>query len=89
MEAGKKRLAGDTARAADTDEVNDLRPGFEDREFTRFSESYDITHRELKLLHVAMVYYEQLVYRHGLVQDRWTAFRWMRFKERQARSGAG
>jgi len=25
MEAGKRRLAGDTARAANTDEVNDLR----------------------------------------------------------------
>ena len=25
MEAGKKRLAGDTARAANTDEVKDLR----------------------------------------------------------------
>ncbi|WP_083101032.1 hypothetical protein [Pseudophaeobacter leonis] len=71
------------------DAMNDLRPGFGDQEFTRSSESYDIMHRELKLLHVAMVYYEQLVYRHSLVQDRLTAFRWMRFKERQARSGTG
>lgn len=71
------------------DAMNDLRPGFGDQAFTRFSESYDIMNRELKLLHVAMVYYEELTYRHGLVQDRLTAFRWMRFKERQARSGAG
>jgi hypothetical protein len=30
MEAGKKRLAGDTARAATTDEVKDLRREFRD-----------------------------------------------------------
>jgi transposase len=30
MEAGKRRLAGDTARAATTDEVKDLRRGARD-----------------------------------------------------------
>jgi hypothetical protein len=68
------------------DAMNDLRPGVGDQEFTRFSESHDIMLHELKLLHHAMVYYEELVYCHSLVRDRLTAMRWMRFKERQART---
>ncbi len=69
--------------------MNELRPGFGDQEFTRFSEAHDLMHHELKLLHHVMVYYEELVHGHSLVQDRLTAMRWMRFKERQARSLAG
>lgn len=71
------------------DAMNHLRPGFGDQEFTRFSDAHDILHHELKILHHAMVYFEELVYRHSLVRDRLTAMRWMRFKERQARSLAG
>ncbi|MDO6799199.1 hypothetical protein [Shimia thalassica] len=68
------------------DAMNELHPGFGDREFTRHSDAHDIMHPELTLLHHAMVYYKELVYRHSLVQDRLTAMRWMRFKERQART---
>lgn len=71
------------------DAMNELRPGFGEQEFTRLSDAHDIMHHELKLLHHAMVYYEELIYRHNLVRDRLTAMRWMRFKERQARSLAG
>ncbi|WP_122076143.1 hypothetical protein [Pseudophaeobacter sp. EL27] len=68
------------------DAMNRLRPGFGDQEFTRFSDAHDIMNRELRQLHHAMVCHVELVYQHSLVQDRLTAIRWMRFKERQARS---
>ncbi len=45
MEAGKKRLAGDTARAANTDEVNELR-----REAKDLKEVVTEQTRELRLL---------------------------------------
>lgn len=49
MEAGKGRLAGDTARAANTDEVKDLR-----REARDLTEVVAEQTRELRLLRKSM-----------------------------------
>ena len=49
MEAGKRRLAGDTARAATTDEVNDLR-----REARDLKEAVTEQTLELRLLKKSM-----------------------------------
>lgn len=85
----KKLQSLEELRVLIKDAMNELRPGFGDQEFTRFSDAHGIMQHELKLLHHAMVYYEELIYRHNLVRDRLTAMRWMRFKERQARSLSG
>ena len=50
MEAGKRRLAGDTARAATTDEVKDLR-----REATALKEVVAEQALELRLLKKSMI----------------------------------
>ena len=50
MEAGKKRLAGDTARAATTDEVKDLR-----REARDLKEVVAEQTLELRLLRKSMI----------------------------------
>lgn len=50
MEAGKRRLAGDTARAATTDEVKDLR-----RESTALKEVVAEQALEIRLLKKSMI----------------------------------
>ena len=50
MEAGKRRLAGDTARAANTDEVKDLR-----RESRELKEVVAEQTLELRLLKKSMI----------------------------------